>query len=238
MKSEAVILCGGKGKRMGGDVPKQYMELEGHPLIYYTLKAFEESFIESMVLVCAKGEEEYCRRELIERYGFKKVKAVVCGGAERYHSVMAGLREAEAEYVFIHDGARIFPDTQMLKRLYEDVQRYRACVAAVPVKDTIKLSDENGFVADTPARDKLWQVQTPQVFERRLITDAYVRLIEEEPALKERGVVITDDAMAVEMFGDTKVKLTCGSYENIKITTPEDLAIAAGILILDLLLFI
>ncbi len=215
---------------MGGDVPKQYMELEGFPLIYYTLKAFEESFIEGVILVCAAGEEEYCKTKIVEKYGFNKVKKIVCGGEERYHSVYAGLQAAEAEYVFIHDGARIFPDEEMLKRLYEDAGKYSACVAAVPVKDTIKLSDEEGFVADTPARNRLWQVQTPQVFERKLISGAYAKLIENEKAFAESGKQITDDAMAVELFTDVKVKLTYGSYENIKITTPEDLAVASGIL--------
>lgn len=230
METEAVVLSGGRGKRMGGDVPKQYMELEGYPLIYYTLKAFEESFIEGIVLVCAAGDEEYCKKEIVERYGFKKVKAIVCGGAERYHSVMAGIGKCEANYVFIHDGARIFPDEEMLKRLHKDVKECGACVAAVPVKDTIKLADEKGFVADTPDRSRLWQVQTPQVFERGLITDCYEKLIAKEEELKAAGVNITDDAMAVELFGNRKVKLTYGSYENIKITTPDDLAVATEII--------
>ena len=230
METEAVVLSGGRGKRMGGDVPKQYMELEGYPLIYYTLKAFEKSFIEGVVLVCAAGDEEYCKKDIVERYGFKKVKAIVCGGAERYHSVMSGLKKCEAEYVFIHDGARIFPDEEMLNRLYADVRACGACVAAVPVKDTIKLADENGFVEDTPDRSRLWQVQTPQVFERELITDCYEKLIAKEEELKAAGVNITDDAMAVELFGNRKVKLTYGSYDNIKITTPDDLAVATEII--------
>ena len=230
MTTEAIVLSGGKGKRMGGDVPKQYMELEGYPLIYYTLKAFEESFIESIVLVCAEGEEEYCRKELVDAYGFTKVRKIVCGGAERYHSVMAGLKVCEADYVFIHDGARIFPAEEMLERLYADVKECGACVAAVPVKDTIKLADEKGFVKETPDRGRLWQVQTPQVFERKLITDAYEEMIAKESELIRQGIHITDDAMAVEMFGHVPVKLSLGTYENIKITTPEDLKIAAGIL--------
>ncbi len=230
MKTEAIVLSGGKGKRMGGEIPKQYILLEGYPLIYYTLKAFEESFIDGVILVCAEGEEDYCRNEIVDRYGFEKVKKITCGGAERYHSVMAGLKAAEAEYVFIHDGARIFPDEEMLKRLYEDVVKYRACVAAVPVKDTIKTADDKGFVKDTPDRSRLWQIQTPQVFERGLITAAYEEMLEKEAALKAEGINITDDAMAVEMFGNVPVRLTFGSYENIKITTPEDIRIAAGIL--------
>lgn len=230
MKTEAVVLSGGKGKRMGGDVPKQYMELGGYPLIYYTLKAFEESFIDGVILVCAEGDEEFCRKELVERYGFEKVRRIVCGGAERYHSVMAGLKVSSAEYVFIHDGARVFPDEEMLKRLYEDVMKYKACVAAVPVKDTIKTADENGFVKDTPDRSRLWQIQTPQVFERELILRAYEKMLKKENELKAKNINITDDSMAVEMFGNVPVKLTMGSYENIKITTPEDMGIAAGIL--------
>ena len=230
MKTEAVILGGGRGKRMGSDVPKQYMELKGFPLISYSIRAFEESFVDSIILVCSAGDEEYCKREIVDKYGFKKVRRIVSGGAERYHSVLNGLKAAEAEYVFIHDGARIFVNEDILKRLYDSVRECGACVAAMPVKDTIKLADEGGYVEYTPARERLWQVQTPQVFETKLIRDAYLKLEQREKDLQKAGVKITDDAMVLEYFSDRKIRLVPGSYENIKITTPEDMAVARAYL--------
>ncbi len=230
MENEAIILCGGRGKRMGGDKPKQYMELDGYPLIYYTIAAFENSFIENMILVCTPGDEEYCRREIVERYGFLKVGKIVPGGRERYDSVMCGLRACSGRYIFIHDGARIFAEEDMLKRLAEDVREYGACVAAVPVKDTIKLADGDGFVEDTPDRSRLWQVQTPQVFEAETVRRAYAELEKLKDGASEKDINITDDAMVVERFLGKKVKLTTGSYENIKITTPEDLDLARVLL--------
>ena len=139
-----------------------------------------------------------------------------------------GLRAVnwECDYVFIHDGARPFIDNEILKRALDDVVRTRACVVGMPVKDTVKISDINGYVADTPARSLVWQIQTPQVFEKELISDAYEKLLFREEELLKDGVNITDDAMVVEFFTDVKVKLTEGSYRNIKITTPEDLDIA------------
>ena len=114
----------------------------------------------------------------------------------------------------------------ILERCFQDAQKYHACVAAVPVKDTIKIADENGFAETTPRRDRVWQVQTPQTFSFELIYDAYARLAEQKDALAEKGIQITDDAMVVETFTDHPVKLTEGSYRNLKVTTPEDLPLA------------
>lgn len=228
MKTAAVVLAGGSGKRMHADVPKQYMTLCGHPLLYYSLRAFEDSFIDEIVLVTAAGEEEHCRETIVERYGFDKVRAIVPGGKERYHSVMHGVKavSTDTDYIFIHDGARPFITQEILKRVLGDVQEKKACVVGMPVKDTIKIADEDGFVADTPKRASVWQVQTPQVFAAELIRRAYGMLEKEEAELLARGVEITDDAMIVELLTKQPVYLTRGSYENIKITTPEDMGYA------------
>ena len=224
-KCTAVVLAAGRGKRMGTDVQKQYLEIGEKPVLYYSLDTFEKSnIIDEIVLVVGENQEEYCRQEIVEKYGFQKVKAIVQGGAERYHSVWNGLQQVADGYVFIHDGARPFVTEEILTRAYQDVQKYKACVVGMPVKDTIKISDEQGLVADTPNRSLLWTIQTPQVFEVSLVKDAYAKLIE--------GNITnaTDDAMVVEMMLGSKIKLVQGSYENIKITTPEDLDVANAFL--------
>lgn len=220
-KCTAVVLAAGQGKRMGTKIQKQYLDIAGKPVLYYSLYAFEQSkIIDEVVLVTGAGQTEYCKKEIVFKYGFQKVKAIIEGGAERYHSVVNGLRCVKEGYVFIHDGARPFVTEDILERVYQEVQREKACVVGVPVKDTIKMADENGFVVRTPDRSRLWQVQTPQVFETELIQNAYEKL------MRQSEVTVTDDAMVVEQMLGNKVKLVMGSYHNIKITTPEDLLIA------------
>lgn len=224
-KCTAIVLAGGQGKRMGTKTQKQYLEIKGKPVLYYALKAFEESEkIDEVILVVGEGQEEYCRKEIVSKYGWKKVRHIVPGGKERYHSVWNGLQYVEEGYVFIHDGARPFVDQEILERAYEAVTQHHACVVGMPVKDTIKVVDEDEFAIDTPNRSVLWQVQTPQTFETSLIKEAYGRLMEKET------IAVTDDAMVVEQMTGRKVKLVKGSYENIKITTPEDLLIAEAFL--------
>lgn len=221
-KNVAIVLAAGQGKRMKSKVQKQFLLIKEKPVLHYTLNAFETSpFISDIILVTGKDEISYCQREIVEKYGFAKVRKVVSGGKERYHSVYEGIQAIEeADYVFIHDGARPFVDGGIIERVCAAVEEHKACVVGMPVKDTIKIADEEGFAAQTPDRRKVWQVQTPQVFEYELIKNAYTKLLEEEP----EG--ITDDAMVVETMTDYKVKLVEGSYRNIKITTPEDLEIA------------
>lgn len=227
MKNVAIVLSAGRGTRMNSDVPKQYMELEGKPVLYYSLKAMEDSFIDEIILVAGADDISYCKEEIVAKYNLSKVKAVVAGGKERYHSVWNGLRcVADADYVFIHDGARPVLKEDVLLRALDGAKECDACVVGVPVKDTIKIVDEDGLVTETPPRNRMFQVQTPQVFKYPLIRSAYERLQKEETALLEKGVAITDDAMVVELLTDTKVKIVMGSYENIKITTPEDLVLA------------
>lgn len=230
-KTTAVILAAGAGKRMRSDVHKQYLLLRERPVIYYALKTFQDSFIDEIILVAGHGETEYCRREIIDKYHFTKVKQIVEGGKERYHSVANGLKAVDGEgYVFIHDGARPFLTEEILLRSYQAVQEYQACVVGMPVKDTIRIVDEKGFSSMTPNRETVWQMQTPQVFAAALAKEAYEKLLVKEKELKEKGIHITDDAMVVETLMDCPVKLIEGSYENIKITTPEDLDIACSLL--------
>lgn len=230
---------------MQSDIPKQYMELLGKPLLYYALKAFEDSDVEQVVLVTAEGDEEYCRRELVERFGFTKVTTVTAGGAERYASVWNGLNclkenkehcrasktqpggmsgEEAAEYVLIHDGARPLITPELINRLIEETKQYGACVAGMPVKDTIQMTDERGTITLTPRRDSLWTAQTPQSFEFSLAYDAYERL------MQEQEINVTDDAMVVGMYHDIPIQMVRGSYTNLKVTTPEDLVLAEAFL--------
>lgn len=230
----AIVLSAGQGKRMGTAVQKQYIELLGKPVIYYTLRTFQDSeIIDSIVLVVGAGQERFARKEIVEKYHFTKVTAIIAGGAERYDSVWQGLkaiRDGKAGsadgsgYVFIHDGARMFVDEAILKRGYETVLKYRACVAGMPSKDTVKIVDDESFAVKTPQRKYVWTVQTPQIFETSLITEAYSKLMREE------CIDVTDDAMVVERMMRQPVRLFEASYENIKITTPEDLEIAEGFL--------
>ncbi|MBQ7944082.1 MAG: 2-C-methyl-D-erythritol 4-phosphate cytidylyltransferase [Lachnospiraceae bacterium] len=228
----AIVLAAGQGKRMQSKIQKQYLLLADKPVLYYSLKAFEDSFIDDIILVVGKGEEEYCRTEIVEKYAFTKIKAIVEGGKERYHSVANGIKaiRADADYVFVHDGARPFITVEILERALEQVKDAEACVVGMPVKDTVKISDESGFVEMTPPRARVWQIQTPQVFSYSLIASAYNKLISQEEELAQKGIFVTDDAMVVEYFEKRKVKLVEGSYQNIKITTPEDLKIAESFL--------
>lgn len=221
MKVTAIVLAAGSGKRMNSKVHKQYLLLDGKPVLYYSLKAFEESEVDKVVLVVGAGEVDYCKKEIVEQYGFAKVTAIVEGGKERYHSVYEGLKATgETDYVLIHDGARPFLTQDIIERTITSVVQCHACVVGMPVKDTIKIVDEEKFAKETPNRTDVWQVQTPQAFSYELIYDAYTRML----ASDETG--ITDDAMVVERMTDYKVKLIEGSYRNIKITTPEDLLVA------------
>lgn len=218
----AIILAAGQGRRMGTETQKQYLEILGKPVLCYSLEVFQKSeIIDDIIIVVGKGQEEYCEKEIVEKYQIQKVKKIVSGGAERYHSVWNGLKELqESGHVFIHDGARPFVDEEMIKRAYENVLQYKACVVGMPVKDTMKIADSSRFAQETPDRNRVWSVQTPQVFETAIIKNAY------EILLKQEDNSVTDDAMVVEKTLGKKVKLVQGSYENIKITTPEDLDIA------------
>lgn len=236
----AVVLAAGSGRRMKSDVAKQYMLLCGKPLLWYALQAVEESaVIDDCILVTGAEDVAYVKEEIVERYGFRKVDTITAGGRERYDSVYQALRvirDGEMRvpnrdgYLFIHDGARPFLTEAILCRNYEAVRQFRACVTGMPVKDTIKIADGDGFAVQTPDRSLVWQIQTPQVFESSLILEAYEKLMSEKERLAGEGIRITDDAMVVETLMGLPVKLVEGAYENIKITTPEDLLAAEAFL--------
>ena len=212
---------------MQSDIPKQYMELLGKPLLYYALKAFEDSDVEQVVLVTTEGDEEYCKKELVERFGFSKVVSIVAGGSERYVSVwngLKGLKEQEPDYVLIHDGARPLVTAELINRLIAETEQYGACVAGMPVKDTIQMTDEGGTITLTPKRDSLCTAQTPQSFEFSLAYDAYERL------MQEPEIHVTDDAMVVGLYHDIPIQMVRGSYTNMKVTTPEDMVLAEAFL--------
>lgn len=220
-KYAAIVLAAGSGKRMNSKVHKQYLIIQDRPVLYYSLKAFEDSAVDEIVLVVGKGEEKFCRKEIVDKYGISKVKAIVEGGKERYHSVFEGLKQtSDADYVLIHDGARPFVNQDIIRRCMQEVQKYQACVVGMPVKDTIKIADEEGYAKQTPDRKNVWMIQTPQTFSYALIYEAYGEM------LKTEDTAITDDAMVLERIKGKKSKLIEGSYRNIKITTPEDLLIA------------
>ena len=226
-KSAAIVLAAGQGKRMQSHVQKQFLLLNGRPLITYALEAFENSPVDQIILVAGPDEIRYCQEEIAEKYGFSKVTKVIAGGRERYHSVYEGLKAAKgAEYVLIHDGARPLLNQEIISRALEGAKEYGACVVGMPVKDTIKTAGADGFVASTPNRSTLWQVQTPQAFFYPWISQAYEKLFSREEY--QQGV--TDDAMVLEAMTSHKVKLIEGSYFNIKVTTPEDMAVAEALL--------
>ena len=234
-KTAAVVLAAGQGKRMGTETAKQYLLLDGKPVLYYALEAFENSEVDTVVLVTGKDEIEYCKEEIVQRFGFAKIKSVVAGGKERYHSVACGLRalkETGEEYgvVMIHDGARPFVSPEMISKLIGETIKKEACVIGTPVKDTIKIAGEDGCCEQTPPRDRVWAVQTPQSFMFEVVYSAYEKLLEKEEELLTRGIRVTDDAMVVEQMTDRKVYLVEGDYTNIKLTTPEDLVISEAFL--------
>lgn len=222
MKSTAIVLAAGQGKRMNSKVQKQFMLIHGRPILYYSLACFQNSSeIDEIILVTGKESINFCKKEIIDLYGFTKVKAVVAGGKERYDSVYQGLCACEdCDYVFIHDGARPCLTEAVIRRGKENVMKFGACVVGMPSKDTVKIVDEEGLVASTPDRKLVWNIQTPQIFSYREIREAY------EAARQEKMDGITDDAMVMECCGKLKIKLVEGSYENIKITTPEDIIVA------------
>lgn len=225
-KTTAIVLAAGKGIRMGSDVPKQFLNIHDKPVLYYSLHAFQEhDKIDEIVLVMSGEYREYCEQEILKKYNLNKVSVIVEGGAQRYDSVIAGLNACEdCQYVLIHDGARPCITKDIIDRCLENVKIYDACVVGMPSKDTVKIVDENGFVSVTPKRSCVWNVQTPQTFSYDVICRAY----EEQQKAGLAGV--TDDAMVVELQKTVKVRLVEGSYENIKVTTPEDIIILEKIL--------
>lgn len=249
----AVVLAAGNGSRMKSKVAKQFLELAGKPLIYYALNTMQSSeVIDDILLVTGENDIDYMQTEIVDKFAFDKVRAIIAGGSERCFSVANamqwidqneyaaenGLEKKEnkqekeqkyaQQYVFIHDGARPFLTEQILMDTLAEVCRSKACVAAVPSKDTIKLVDTERYAVQTPDRKNVWSVQTPQVFEKDLIVKAYQDLV--CAVRKDPSVFVTDDASVVELFSKVKVRMVEASYRNIKVTTPEDMLIAEAFL--------
>ena len=222
MKNTAIVLAAGQGKRMHTKIQKQFLEIKGYPVLYYSLRCFQDSpLIEDIILVTGEESVLYCQKEIVDKYGFTKVTKIIPGGKERYDSVYQGLLACEnSDYVLIHDGARPFITEEILERGLTGAEETGACAVGMPSKDTVKIADEGGYIAETPDRSKVWMIQTPQIFQYALIRSAHESIRTREMSN------VTDDAMVVEQETGIKVRLAEGSYQNIKITTPEDLGVA------------
>ena len=221
----AIVLAAGKGTRMNAGMNKQFMLINDRPLLAQTLAAFQScNAIDSIILVAGREELKTCKEQIIDRYGFDKVDKLVPGGSERQQSVYNGIMELEDDcsIVVIHDGARPILPEGIIERCIDGAEIYGAVSAGMPAKETIKILNEEGFVQYTPERGKVWVTQTPQAFKRDIIEKAH-----EMATIK--GISGTDDAFLVECMG-IKVKMLEGSYENIKITTPEDIILAEAIM--------
>ena len=221
----AIILAAGRGTRMNSSMNKQYLVLKNKPILAHSIEIFQKcDLIDEIIVVANKDEEASCRTNVIEKYGYSKVKKLVSGGDERQFSVYNGLMQVDAkcDIVLVHDGARPLLTSVIIERCIDGVERYGAVSCGVPIKETIKIVDENHNVRVTPKRDSIWITQTPQAFKLDTLIKAHLRAIEEE-------IVCTDDAMLVEQLG-INVRMIEGDYENIKITTPDDLIIAEAIL--------
>lgn len=219
-----LIVAAGKGKRMGSEISKQFLTLKGKPILYYTLKAFSQcERINSIILVLSKEELEFARKEIVEKYNFTKVTALVEGGKERQQSVYNGLKAIDnCNIVAIHDGARPFVTTDIIEAGIGYAERFGASACGVRPKDTIKVVSEEGFSVTTPNRNTLMAVQTPQCFKFDLIMECHQKAdIEKYSA--------TDDTMILEKYGH-RVYLYEGDYKNIKVTTPEDMLLGEEIL--------
>ena len=226
-KAFALIPAAGMGKRMGASINKQYLQLDGLPIVARTISVFEDSpLIEAIYLVIPADEIPYCREHVVAACGFRKVVEIVPGGRERQNSVMNGLNAmrknvADDDVVLIHDGVRPLITPQLLRESIEVARNCDGALVAVPAKDTIKVA-RDGIIIDTPLREMLWQAQTPQSFRFATIYAAH-------RAAELEGFTGTDDASLVERRGGV-VRIVRGDYRNIKITTPEDLILAEAFL--------
>jgi 2-C-methyl-D-erythritol 4-phosphate cytidylyltransferase len=220
----AIVVAGGKGRRMGKGINKLFLALNNKPILAHTLEVFEKNnLVDYVILVAAKEEVEYCKREIILPYSIKKVRKVVAGGEDRCQSVLNGLKAVnDSSIILIHDGARPFIDDRIIEQGIKCAEIYGASACGVEPKDTIKIKDESGFSKGTLKRSDLFCVQTPQCFKLELILKAHEDIL-------GKGVFVTDDTSVVEMYGHN-VFLYEGSYNNIKITTPDDLLLGEKIL--------
>lgn len=224
IKTSVIIPAAGQGTRMNAPINKQYLTLRGKPILSYTLDVFERcSLVDEIILVINKNEFKICRQQVLNPHSYSKIKLVE-GGSTRQKSVYEGLKKVspQTDIVLVHDGARpLIKEDIIVQSIYETIQ-HKATIVAVPAKNTIKVVEKDGFVEYTPNRDFLFEIQTPQTFTYDLLLDAHEKAIQED-------VEGTDDAFLVERMC-VPVKIVRGHYNNIKITTPEDLIIAESLI--------
>lgn len=219
-----IIVAAGSGSRMNTNINKQFIKLNDKEIIAHTIEKFyNNKNINDIVIVIKEDEAKFFKKEILDKYRFKNIK-IAYGGKERQDSVYSGIKllDKNCKYVLIHDGARPFVDEDIINRSLDEVKVFKSIVVGVPVKDTIKVVNNNNNVVDTPNRSTLWSVQTPQTFDYNIIKRAY------EDAF-DNNFYGTDDAMLVERIGYT-IKMIYGSYNNIKVTTPEDIIIGTQII--------
>lgn len=220
-----IIAAAGMSNRMGSKINKQFIAIDNKPILAHTVEKFEKcKLVDEIIVVSKEGEVDYCKKEIVKKYGFKKVTNIVRGGKERQDSIYNGILalNEKADIVLTHDGARPFVKIETIEEGIREVEKHGACCVGVPVKDTVKVIDSENRVHHTPKRSMLWAAQTPQCFRVDLLKKGYEMAAEE-------GIVGTDDSSLVEKIGQP-IKMIMGSYDNIKITTPEDLIVADSML--------
>lgn len=222
MRVTAVIVAGGKGTRMGAGINKVFMSLLDKEVLYYTLNAFENNKNTDEIVVVTSADDIPRCRELVRRYRFKKVMCITEGGSERQQSVSAGLEKASGDISLIHDGARALVSDREIDTVINDCINYGAAAVGVPCKDTIKIAGEDGFIKSTVNRETAFLIQTPQAFYTEEIRSLHKKA-------KMDSFSVTDDCMIAEHYGK-RVKISEGSYDNIKLTTPEDVVVAEQII--------
>ncbi len=221
----AVIPAAGLGTRMGGATPKQYLTLEGKPLLIYSLQVIHNlESIQEIILSVPESDLAYCRKEIIQPFGLEKVKKIVPGGTRRQDSVRNGLNaiSSSPDGVLIHDGVRPFIDQICINQAIDRAGETGAAVVAIPIHDTVKRVDRNGIIQETLKREELWQIQTPQVFRLDWLIEAHRQA-------QQHDWDVTDDASLIERMGHA-VSVVEGSCFNIKVTTPNDLRFGEAIL--------
>lgn len=220
--NSAVIAAGGSGTRMGGNVPKQFVRIGGIPIIVRTLLKFETcSDIDEIIVVVRDCDIETVKI-LLDEYKITKRTRIVKGGATRQASVLNGINAASGRFVFIHDAARPFVTPEQISEVVSETHRFGAATLGVPIKDTLKTVKKDGMISETVDRENKYSIQTPQGFEIEMIRAAHREA-------ERKGVSVTDDCALAELSG-ASVKVVEGSSLNIKLTTPEDIILAEGIL--------
>ena len=222
----ALIPAAGSGQRMGGGIPKPFLQLRGREILARTLDVFEQcGVVDEVWVIVPEAHRMRCQKTVIERYGFQKVQGVVPGGATRQESVWQGLQQlaGDVELVIVHDGVRPFVSQHLLRETLQQARLVGAAIAAVPLKDTLKRVAETGEVVGTVPRDGLWRIQTPQAFRRHVLQAAYAYAL-------AQGLEVTDEAGLVEAHGQQRIHVVPGLESNVKVTTPDDLIMCESLL--------